>query len=107
MCVFGAPTGALPTTTPSFLPPPVPEDPDQAPLLLISQLREGWRPARGTKQPRAEQGQEPHSHRGSPLPLIILGEGGTGAPLASSAPICLPTGKLGFRLAHADLGGCK
>lgn len=103
MCVFGAPMGALPTTTPSFLPPPVPEDPDQAPLLPISQLREGWRPAQGTKQPRAEQGQEPRS----PLPLVILGEGGTGAPLASSAPICLPTGTLGFRLAHADLRGCQ
>lgn len=91
-------------------PPPLPsfpEGPDQAPLLPISQLREGWGPTRVTKQPGAQQGQEPRSHRGGLLPLVTLGEGGTGAPLASSAPICLPTGTLGLCLAHEALRRCR
>ena len=59
VCAVGGPTGALPITTPSFLPLPALEGPDQAPWLPVSQLRESWGLNWVTAAP-AEQVQKPH-----------------------------------------------
>ena len=92
-------------------PPPLPSLPHQSQIKPLCcpfhSSREGWGPAQVRKAAQGRTGQEPHSHRGSLLPLVVLGRGRTGAPPASKTPSCLPIGTRGLCLAQEDLLGCQ
>ena len=103
VCAVGGPTGALPITTPSFLPLPALEGPDQAPWLPVSQLRESWGITWVTAAP-AEQGQKPHL---TPEASDVWSswEGGIGDALAFYTPVS--PGIIRAVWAHEGLLGCS